>query len=377
MSRANRNSAGWVGAVAMAVALVANMAAAAPLSVMDRGAVMPVPSAASLVRFYPSQLGSTPIGAVEDQEVWLAKVQGLMAGAPTLLQQSLLMSQTKQEFMANVALLQQMQKGMLEQGGLNLRTQAKNALLTPKLGSQTSSDLVYTTLEPCRIMDTRAASGASGVQGPIAGGSLKHIPSYITTGSNWGQYGQPLPLSDCGLNSTVGNYIWATAIVITILNPNFDAFLGVGDVNDLNTTLSTVALNYTHGQGLSTLYIVPQINIGDIYFAMPAGLSANLIFDVVGYFAVSQATALDCTIASSAVTAVANNVWTAIDASCPAGYSASGGGFDTTEGTLGYPGVWTTHLPISSTTWRTWVDNQTGANRNIQTFVQCCRVPGR
>jgi hypothetical protein len=27
---------------------------------------------------------------------------------------------------------------------------------------------------------------------------------------------------------------------------------------------------------------------------MPTGLSANIIFDVVGYFALSQATALDC-----------------------------------------------------------------------------------
>ncbi len=69
----------------------------------------------------------------------------------------------------------------------------------------------------------------------------------------------------------------------------------MGDIATLASTLSTVALNYTHGQGLSTLYIVPQTVSGNIiYFAMPARLSANVIFDVVGYFAVSQVTKLEC-----------------------------------------------------------------------------------
>src|SRR5207342_619451 len=112
------------------------------------------------------------------------------------------------------------------------------------------------------------------------------IPGYVTTGSDWGTYGQIAPLSDCGLNDTYGSTIWAVAIVITILNPNFDAFLGVDDSSTLATTLKHVALNFTHGQGLSTMYIVPQ-EANTISFAMPAGLSAQLIFDVVGFFHVS------------------------------------------------------------------------------------------
>ena len=163
----------------------------------------------------------------------------------------------------------------------------------PDLGISGPSDLVYTALSPCRIMDTRFASGASGVQGPIVGNTLYSIPGYITTGQNWGAYGQLAPLSDCGLNSDVGGNIWAVAIVITILNPDFDAYLGVSSSSSLSTVLSKVALNFTHGQGLSTMYIVEQ-NSNNIRFAMPAGLHANLIFDVVGYFANAQASALDC-----------------------------------------------------------------------------------
>src|SRR6202165_5600405 len=149
-------------------------------------------------------------------------------------------------------------------------------------------------------MDTRNATAGSGVQGPIAGGSLKQIPGFITAGSNWSIYGQTGTLSDCGLTNPPGNSIYGVAIVITILNPNFDAFLGVSDINDLNTTLSTVALNYTHGQALSTMYIVPQTAGNDISLAMPAELSTQLIFDVVGSYALPDATALQCTTQASA-----------------------------------------------------------------------------
>jgi hypothetical protein len=69
---------------------------------------------------------------VEDQDVWLAKVQGLMAGAPPLLQQSLLMSQTAQEFAANVALLQQMQEGSLKPSAARIQSQLQNGVATKK-----------------------------------------------------------------------------------------------------------------------------------------------------------------------------------------------------------------------------------------------------
>ncbi len=101
--------------------------------------------------------------------------------------------------------------------------------------------LVYKPLEPCRIMDTRSATLASGVQGPIAGNSLKTLPGFVTAGQNWGQYGGSAA-SDCGLTSPPGASINAVALVATILNPNFDAYLGISDVNDLSTVLSNVAL---------------------------------------------------------------------------------------------------------------------------------------
>ena len=114
----------------MAVALVlsAGAAGAAPLS--DPGAAPTVPDATVLLQFYPTALSSTPSGMVEDQAVWLAKVQGLMVGVPPMLQQSLLMSRSKSEFAANVALLQQMQESALAQREFQMQRQLQQG--TPK-----------------------------------------------------------------------------------------------------------------------------------------------------------------------------------------------------------------------------------------------------
>jgi hypothetical protein len=233
--------------------------------------------------------------------------------------------------------------------------------------------LVYKPLEPCRIMDTRNASGASGVQGPITGGSLKHIPGFITAGSNWGQYGQPAPLLDCGLTNPPGSAIQAVAIVITILNPNFDAFLGVGDVNDLNTTLSTVALNYTHGQGLSTMYLVPQVASNVIYFALPAGLSANLIFDVVGYYVLSDATALQCTTQSSAPATIgAGSTGSATSPACGAGYALTSGSCDSDSFSMKLVAD-----KASGQAWFCSANNSGGSAAHLTATVNCCRVPGK
>ena len=360
MGKGNSN---WVGAVALATALVANAAMAAPQI---------VPSALPLARFYPTQLASTPLGAVEEPQVWLNKVQGLLAAAPALLQQSLLASQSPQEFAANVALLQQMQEGILKQSALDMRSQAKSAMTAKALGD--ASNLVYKPLEPCRIMDTRNATAGSGVQGPIAGGSLKQIPGFITAGSNWSIYGQTGTLSDCGLTNPPGTFIHGVAIVITILNPNFDAFLGVSDANNLNTTLSTVALNYTHGQGLSTMYIVPQIASNTIYFALPTGLSANIIFDVVGYFVVSDATALQCTSQASAPATIngstAGNV---TSPACGAGYTLAGGSCDSDSTSMS---LVSHEASNGNTTWFCAANNA-GATAHLTATANCCRVPGK
>ena len=374
----NQGHKTWVAALAFA--LCANAAVAIPVPTND-GAAGGL-DASALMAFYGVSLATSPVNAVEDKAVWMAKVQGLIAQAPAWLQQNVLASKTKAEFAANLAILESMQKATLESGATAVKSAAAGSVkakgvIDPNLGSG-PSDTVYTTLQPCRIMDTRNASGASGVQGPLVGNTLYHIPGFITTGLNWSQYGQLAPLSDCGLNSSAGANIWAVAIVITILNPNFDAYLGVSDTNNLTTVLSNVALNYTRGQGLSTLYIVPQTVVGNqIYFAMPAGLSANLIFDVVGYFAVSQATALQCVQSTLVTVNIPNGGTINFNSNaCPAGFtevSITCRAHDIFGGTQ-----WTgSGLRADSQTADCQGVNASGSAQDYNAAKTCCRVPGR
>ena len=113
----------------LAVALLLGATGTQAAQLADPAATPSVPDAKVLLQFYPSALASTPNGMVEDQAVWLAKVQGLMVGAPPLLQQSLLMSRTQGEFAANVALLQQMQETALAQREFQIQRQFQQGQL--------------------------------------------------------------------------------------------------------------------------------------------------------------------------------------------------------------------------------------------------------
>jgi hypothetical protein len=249
---------------------------------------------------------------------------------------------------------------------------AVNLVVSIGLSLGDASNLAYKPVEPCRIMDTRNATVGSGVQGPISGGSLKQLPGFITAGSNWSIYGQTAPLSDCGLTNPPGSAIHGIAIVITVLNPNFDAFIGVSDVNSFTTTLSTVALNYAHGQGLSTMYFVPQIGSNNIYFALPAGLSAQIIFDVVGYYVLSDATALQCTTQTSGpVTVGASSSGNATSAAC-VGYTLTAGSCDSDSSNMKLVAD-----KASGQSWFCSANNLGGSSAHLTATANCCRVPGK
>ncbi len=239
-----------------------------------------------------------------------------------------------------------------------------------------SNTLVYKALEPCRIMDTRSATPSSGVQGPIAGNAVYHVPGFVAAGQNWSTYGGAATSSDCGLSDPPGSAIYAVAIVVTILNPTFDAYLAISDNGNLNTVLSNVAMNYTHNQGLSTQYIVPQIASTNIYFAMPAGVSAQLIFDVVGYFVVSDATALQCASKVSAPLTIPGSGGSdsILSPACDAGYTLTSGSCDSTPAGLALSQDKATG---GNTAWLCSARNGGGTAADLTATATCCRVPGR
>ena len=231
--------------------------------------------------------------------------------------------------------------------------------LAQRLGDS-GADLVYTPVTPCRIADTRVAGGV------IAATTSRLFD--IDGGNLSAQGGSATGCLPYGV-------VTAAVLTLTVVTPTGPGFLTAYGYN--GPVPLAASMVYGPGDVLSNTTVVPDSPGAGGDFNVYSYASTHLVIDVVGYYAAPQATQLDCTQAFSAMTPVAVNVWTNIDVLCPAGRSATGGGVLTSEGTAGFPGVWTISVPASATVWRTWVDNQTGGSRSIQTWAQCCRVPGR
>jgi hypothetical protein len=137
-----------------------------------------------------------------------------------------------------------------------------------------------------------------------------------------------------------------------------------------------IALNYSANQVIADTAIIPVVPGGGLDFSVFSLATTHVVVDVLGFFAASSATRLDCTTAQSDVVAVPINELTVVDALCPAGRASTGGGYDIAEATIAFPGLFITTSPLANG-WRAVVENHTGAPRNIVTFARCCRVPGR
>jgi hypothetical protein len=243
-----------------------------------------------------------------------------------------------------------------------LPAQVQDDSTADRLGDVTA-DLVYTPVTPCRIVDTRVAGGIIG---------SNSARTFDLDGSNLTAQGGSS--SGCAVPFGVAR---AAALTITVTEPQAGGYFTAWG---LGTQPFSSAVTYAAGETTSNTTIVPDDPGAGNDFSLYTYSTAHAVIDVVGYFAAPVATPLDCTTVSSASTAVPVNSWTAIDAVCPVGRTATGGGYDTPEGTLGYPGVWLTTrpgAPYGFEGWRTWVDNQASGARSIQTFATCCRVPGR
>jgi len=243
------------------------------------------------------------------------------------------------------------------------------ALVVSEAIGDSAADLVYTPVAPCRIIDTRIAGG------PIAAGSTRN---FLAAGSGFS--GQGGITGSCGIPFGPATAVVINFVAVTPTAPGDLRVYPFGGSLPLASIINYIP-NQNVANGVPTTICNPAVSAcsSDITILAEAA-ATNVVADVEGYFAAPVATALDCITLGSASTVVHYNAWTAIDAVCPAGRTATGGGDLTAEGTLGYPGIWTVSLPGAAygfNGWRTWVDNQTGGDRSLQTYVTCCRIPGR
>jgi hypothetical protein len=244
--------------------------------------------------------------------------------------------------------------------GTNALQVQEHAQTQPVLG-QISGDLVYTPLTPCRIVDTRNAGGQIGAN---------TTRFFDVDGADFSAQGGSN--RSCQIPFGVAR---AVAMTITVTRPLTGGFLNAWGLGP--QPFSSV-LNFAAGQTIANSTIVPVIPGGGADFSIFSTASADLVVDVIGYFAAPEATALDCITVSSPVTIVFWNQPIFLDATCSADRTVTGGGHDVPEGSLGIPGVWVSSFP-NGNGWRSRVDVQTGdhTSRSAQTFAVCCRIPGR
>jgi hypothetical protein len=245
-----------------------------------------------------------------------------------------------------------------------------------KLGFATT-DLVFRATAPCRIVDTR------NVGGPIVAGTTRNFYYYSTIGANsWaGQGGQPgSSVSACPgtVITSQGGYLGsaaprAAALTITAVNTtaagNFVVWGGQGPPP------TSSVLNWTAGQVIADTVPVPwggEIS-GALDFAVryngPSG-QADVVVDVIGYFTVNWATALECVDTALVTTPIsAGNLGEAVSPACPSTYTIVGGSC------LIAGGGW---LNNSRRTVNGWGCEAYGVTADfVSANARCCRVPGQ
>lgn len=225
-------------------------------------------------------------------------------------------------------------------------------------------DLTYTPLQPCRIVDTRNT-----VDGPIAAGATRHF--LAIAGAFTMQGGSS---GDC---NTAGVVPSAVALNVTAVTPDRGGFATVFPAGAAQPLASSV--NYTAGAIVNNAIItkVPNPLLANDFSIFSYG-QAHYVVDIVGYFAPNKATPLDCTLAFSAQSDIANDASFFLFApACPAGYTMISNGcrINTGSGRID----WSTAGLATDAFGSAYCGgiNRSGGVVSIGAVTRCCRVPGR
>lgn len=249
----------------------------------------------------------------------------------------------------------------------------------PKLGGD--GDYVFVpTAGPCRVADSRFS--ATGQLGATAARQLWAYSNGAGYDFGTNQGGTGIAGSgncvgtvfDTAVPSTTPVSVVATiAVVNTVLQGSMRAWNG-------GTTLTVGGvLGWNAGDLLSNTTVIPLNRFIAAYpgsgskrdFALynNSGAAIDYVVDVVGYFIMNQATALECTTVFGSAVLLAPGSSQFIDApACPAGYTS----------TQSMPEAAAYGLYIGTlATGGCRISNGTAVGHNVYCDARCCRVPGR
>ena len=247
---------------------------------------------------------------------------------------------------------------------INFLAASKDGNITAQTLGALANDLVYTPVQPCRIIDTR---NAGGVIGAGSTRSFKAIDS-----SNFTSQGGSA--TNCG---TLGFRATAVAVNLTAVTPTSSGYATAFPFGTTQPTASSI--NYTAGAIVANELILPIPNplaVSD--FSIFTYAQSDYVADIVGYFAPPVATELQCVTSGINQPSVPAGVTDYYSApSCPAGYKAStpycwgldaAGVYSTGSGLLGNGATSAAFCGYSNTT---------ASAKVVWVGSQCCRVPGR
>ncbi|MBP6749611.1 MAG: hypothetical protein KA144_08230 [Xanthomonadaceae bacterium] len=235
------------------------------------------------------------------------------------------------------------------------------ALIAQKLGAA-ASDLVYTPVTPCRILDTRTAGGV------ITGGASRDFNAVVGSGGNFSSQGGSA--TDCGV---VGAGQAAVVINLTAVTPTGAGYATAYPFGTTRPLASSV--NYAAGDIVNNSIVVmlpTPLTTKD--FTVYTYATADYVADIVGYYAPPQATAFECVNTATVTGQVSNNggVASVTIPDCPTGYArttvyCSSGSANTV--------VLKAISPTACTVKNTL--NNVSGTAAFSGYGYCCRVPGR
>jgi hypothetical protein len=146
-------------------------------------------------------------------------------------------------------------------------------LMHTKALGDTGDDFVYTPIVPCRILDTRRGTTPP-YNAQMVGGSAFAVAGNLASFAPQGG-----SATSCNLPASFA----AIAVTLTVLNPNFDAFLAASSASDFATLTQSVVMDFSANKGLANTAIVPVDGTVKFYLGLPTQVTTHVIADAVGY----------------------------------------------------------------------------------------------
>lgn len=243
--------------------------------------------------------------------------------------------------------------------GTNARTVAQ------KLGD-TTGDLVFTAVTPCRIVDTRVAGGA------IANNSSRaFLGLAINSGANFTSQGGSA--TNCNVAAVGASAIMINVTAVTPSGAGFATVYKSGESRPL-----AASVNYTTGAIVNNSVVVGVPNpLAITDFVIYTFAQSDYVVDIVGYFSPPQATNLQCTQTALQTFTIAAGASTFFNNPlCPAGYHEVMPYCYTSDAGVNSAGSGTNSNTAGLATFCAW-HNTTGGTRTVFGGSICCRVPGR